>query len=654
MFCAENFVSGLTWLRRLGPVLAIAFSVPMPAVAAEPAATGATLSAEDLGRFFDGLLPYGLAEGDIAGGEVVVVRDGSVLFAKGYGVADVKTQRPVSPGETLFRAGSVSKTFTWTAVMQLVEQGKLDLDRNVDDYLDFKIPSAFDQPITLRELMTHTAGFEISAENLIDYDPARLRPLGEVLKSNIPARIFPPGKVVAYSNFGAALAGYIVERVSGEPFADYIARHIFAPLGMSHSSFAQPLPAPLQGQMASGYRTASDAPEKYELIGLAPAGALATTALDMGRFMIAQLDDGSQGSAAILKPETAQTMHALQRSEAPGLNGFALGFYEESRNGTRIIGHGGDTQFFHSDLHLIPDGKIGLYVSFNSQGKDAAVYKLRSALFEEFVDRYFPAPVSVSATTASAVADAETVSGSYISSDRQETSIFRVFTLLGASQITGTPEGILQVSTLTGVDGQPYRWREIGPLRYGQEGGPALLSFVQGADGRIDHAAWSGDPTYVLQPAPAGERAWVLPALGAALAVLVLTTLIWFAGWLTRLRYGASLSLPPAARLLRRLARVAALLWLIDLAGWFGIVMTAQSNIAALSDGLVPVLLGLYGLGLIGLGGSVVTLLAAVWSWRTPARGLPARIGDSILALAACGIGWFVLAFNLVSFATRF
>ena len=651
MFCAEKFVSGLTWLRRLGPVLAIAFSAPMPAMAAEPAATPATLSAEDLGRFFDGLLPYGLAEGDIAGGEVVVVRDGSVLFAKGYGVADVKTQRPVSPEETLFRAGSVSKTFTWTAVMQLVEQGKLDLDRDVDDYLDFKIPNAFDQPITLRELMTHTAGFEISAENLIDYDPARLRPLGDVLKSNIPARIFPPGKVVAYSNFGAALAGYIVERISGEPFADYIARHIFAPLGMMHSSFVQPLPPSLQDQMSSGYRAASDDPERYELIGLAPAGALATTALDMGRFMIAQLEDAPGG---VLKPETAQLMHAHQRSEAPELNGFALGFYEESRNGQRIIGHGGDTQFFHSDLHLIPAGKIGLYVSFNSQGKDAAVYKLRQALFEEFVDRYFPAPAATPAAVATAVADAQTVSGSYISSDRQETSIFRVFGLLGSSQITAAPDGTLQVSTLTGVDGQPYRWREIGPLRYGQEGGPALLSFVRGADGRIDHAAWSGDPTYVLQAAPIGERAWVLPALGAAIGVLVLTVLIWFVGWLIRLRHGASLNLPRGMRPLRRFARVAAVLWLADLAGWFGIVMTAQSNIAALSDALVPVLLCLYGLGLVGLAGTAVAVVAAVSSWRAPARGLFARIGDSTLAAAACGIAWFVVAFNLVSFATRF
>jgi len=647
-------VSGLTWLRRLGPALAIAFSVPMPAVAAEPAATPATLSAEDLGRFFDGLLPYALAEGDIAGGEVIVVRDGSVLFAKGYGVADVKTQRPVSPEETLFRAGSVSKTFTWTAVMQLVEQGKLDLDRNIDDYLDFKIPNTFDQPITLRDLMTHTAGFEVSAENLIDYDPARLRPLGDVLKSNIPARIFPPGKVVAYSNFGAALAGYIVERVSGEPFADYMARHVFAPLGMTHSSFVQPLPAPLQAQMASGYRTASDEPERYELIGLAPAGALATTALDMGRFMIGQLEGGGPGDTAILKLETAQLMHAHQRTEAPGLNGFALGFYEESRNGQRIIGHGGDTQFFHSDLHLIPAGKIGLYVSFDSQGKDAAVYKLRTALFEEFVDRYFPAPVAASAVVTTAVADAQAVSGAYVSSDRQDTSIFRVFGLLGASQITGAPDGTLQVSTLTGADGQPYRWREIGPLRYQEQGGSYLLSFVRGADGRIDHAAWSGDPTYVLQPAPVGERAWVFPALGAAIAVLLLTMLIWFAGWLIRIRYGASLNLPRGVRLLRRLARVAALVWIVDLGAWFGIVLTAQSNIAALSDALVPVLLGLYALGLVGLAGSAVAVVAALSSWRAPARGLFARIGDSTLAAAACGIAWFVVAFNLVSFATRF
>ena len=639
---------GWTWGALLGSMFAVVLS------ATAPAAAPPTLEPEDLGRFFDGLLPYALGQGDIAGGEVVVVQDGKILFAKGYGVVDVKTGRPVSPAETIFRAGSVSKLFTWTAVMQLVEAGKLDLDRDVNDYLDFAIPGAFGQPITLRNLMTHTAGFELSAENLIAYDEADLHPLGTVLKSNIPARIFPPGKVVAYSNFGAALAGYIVERVSGEPFAAYMARHLFEPLEMKQSSFVQPLPSALQDRMSSGYKAASDEPERYELIGLSPAGALATTALDMGRFMIAQLGAGGEGGPTLLKPETLQLMHAHQRSEAPGLNGFALGFYEESRNGQRIIGHGGDTQFFHTDLHLIPDHRTGLYVAFNSQGKDASVYKLRTALFDQFLDRYFPATTPAPAAASTAVEDAKLVSGVYLSSDRQETSIFRIFALLGASAVTAAPDGVLQVSSLTGLDDQPYRFQEIGPLLYREQGGPSLLSFVRGADGRIDHAAWSGDPTYVLQPAPIGAQAWVLPALGGAVAVLLVTVLVWIIGWLVRRHYGAALPLDRRQLILRRLARGAALVWLAVLSGWFGIVLTAQSNVAALSDGLVPVLMALNGLGVVGMFGSIIVTVATVASWRAARRSLIGRIGESVLAAAVLYLSWFVVAFKLVSFVARF
>ena len=197
-----------------------------------PPAGAAQLTRADVQAWLDGFLPYALQRGDVPGAVVTVVKDGEVLFKKGYGYADLKRKKPVDPDLTLFRPGSVSKLFTWTAVMQLVEQGKLDLDKDVNTYLDFKIPSAFGKPITLRNAMTHTPGFEEVGRNLFSDDTTKVQPNGDWLKSWTPTRIYPPGTVPAYSNYATAMAGYIVQRVSGEPFEQYIEHHIFQPLGM--------------------------------------------------------------------------------------------------------------------------------------------------------------------------------------------------------------------------------------------------------------------------------------------------------------------------------------------------------------------------------------------------------------------------------------
>ncbi|HXT48728.1 MAG TPA: serine hydrolase domain-containing protein, partial [Gemmatimonadaceae bacterium] len=187
------------------------------------------LTREDLEAFMDGIAPTQLAKGDVAGMVVAVVKDGKVLFAKGYGYSDVARKKPVSVDSTLFRIGSISKTLTWTAVMQLVEEGKIDLNRDVNGYIDFKIPAPFGKPVTMANLMTHTPGFEEVLKELFVTDTANITPLKSWLPNHLPTQIYEPGTTPAYSNYGATLAGYIVERVSGEPFTDYIARHILMP-----------------------------------------------------------------------------------------------------------------------------------------------------------------------------------------------------------------------------------------------------------------------------------------------------------------------------------------------------------------------------------------------------------------------------------------
>ena len=214
------------------------------AVAAEPSLDDRA----DLESFLDGVFKVGMEEHHVTGAVVTVVKDGQVLFAKGYGYQDVDKKSPVDPRTTLFRIGSTTKLLTWTAVMQLVEQGKLDLDADINRYLKgMQIPAAYGKPITLRHILTHTAGFEEGFLGyLITNDPKDQLPISEALKKHMAARVRPPGEMSAYSNYGAALAGLIVEQVSGVPYNDYISQHIFEPLDMQFATVQEPAPARLQ------------------------------------------------------------------------------------------------------------------------------------------------------------------------------------------------------------------------------------------------------------------------------------------------------------------------------------------------------------------------------------------------------------------------
>jgi CubicO group peptidase (beta-lactamase class C family) len=613
------------------------------------------MAATDLATFFDGMLPYMLVRGDIAGGAIVVVKDGKVLFAHGYGHADLKDRKPVSPDTTLFRIGSVSKLFTWTAVMQLVEQHRLDLDRDINDYLDFKIPAKFGKPVTLRDLMTHTTGFEDTTRDLLPATPDGVD-LGRYLKQHIPARIFPPGRIVAYSNYGAGLAGYIVQRVSGEPLDAYIQHHILAPLDMRHSTFTQPLPTNLARLLAKGYVSASDGkPKPFELVNPAPAGAMTASALDMANFMIAQLQDGRFGDAQILQPQTAALMHSRQYAAAPGLNGMDLGFYQENRNGQRIIGHGGDTIVFHSDLHLLPDANVGIFMAFNSAGKAGAVNDVRSEIFRAFLDRYFPWQDKADPAYKDAKADAARVAGWYETSRRNQSALHFLY-LLSQSHVVARPDGTITVSTLVDSAGEPLHWREIGPLHYQEVHGQSLLDFVADAHGNIRYWAAGDIPVLVYQRLPSrmGMGA-VGPQLACAIAIALATLLIWFGGWHIRRHYGTALAWTRAQATARLLSRLGVLAAIATVSGWFLLVVAVSADpLLLVRGGLATWMYLLHALGALALAGTLATIANAAQAWRMPRRSRWVRAGECLLALAMIYLAWFIVAFGLVGFNVRF
>ncbi len=536
--------------------------------------------------------------------------------------------------------------------MQLVEQGKLDLDTDVNTYLDFEVPAAFGKPVTLRNLMTHTGGFEELLRGLMHSDPGEYAGIEAYLRNNRPVRMFPPGEVPSYCNYCLTLAAYIVQRVSGETFDDYLDRHIFQPLDMQRSTFRQPLPPQLAQDMAKGYRTASDPPAYYELVGPAPAGSMAATGEDMARFMIAHLR-APQGQSTVLRPETAQLMHTSLFRAAPPSQGMALGFFERDRNGRRIIGHAGDTQFFHSDLILLPDENVGLFMSFNSTGKEGAAYRLRNAVFEQFADRFFPAPATEEPTSPAAVEHARAVAGLYASSRRAQTSFFVLMTLLGQVRVVANDDGSIVIPQLTGLNGQPKVWRAVAPYVWREAGGQQRLA-ARMENGRVRFIGFdeAGGIEVLLPVGALQSSAWILPAMLVAIGILLLTALHWPASALIRRRYGAQFPLTGQQALGYRLARVAAIIGLVFLLGWTLILQAGLSDLAAFSRMDAWVMM-VQLLGIVCLAGAGV----AIWNAWLTLRGGAGRWskGWSVaLAISCVLIVWFGFAFNLIGLRLHF
>lgn len=648
---------------RLAPSLrptpaAAPIAAALPANPTPPATTPA-LTKGDVDGWLDGYLPYALRAGGIPGAVVTIVKDGKVLTTQGFGYADLAKKTRVDPDKTLFREGSVSKLFTWTAVMQLVEQGKIDLDGDVNQYLDFKIPPFKGQPITMRQIMTHTAGFEEAANGIIVYDQKQFMSLGAYIKRWTPRRIFTPGTTPAYSNWATTLAGYIVQRVSGQDFDTYMDEHVFTPLDMKYSTFRQPLPARLVAQMAIGYPKPGD-PKPFELVVPAPAGALASPGTDMGHFMIAHLQHGQYDGRSILRPATADMMHNSPLDKVnplslmPPLNRMELGFFETNLNGREIIGHLGDTSAFHTSLHLFMKDNVGLFISFNGAGKDGAVGPLRTAVFEDFADRYFPniaaADGRVDAKTAAE--HARMMTGQWIASRRPDSSFLSLFYwLMAQDKISTGPHSELVVAGVKDAAGQPRKWVEVAPFlwhdAYGHDQLAAKVENGKVTRWIIDLAA----PFEVYERVPSAYSAtWLLPALYASVAVLLLAFLSWPIAWGARRHYKASASAAGNAFRARRATRLMAGLEIGLLVAWavtISVILSAHGGSSAV-------------LWLLQIAGIVIffgAVLVSGWNlyltW-TDGRRWTRKLGSLLVFLATLLMLYVALAFNLVAMTVNY
>lgn len=627
---------------------------PPPAIPADTApqptspATTPALTAADVGAWLDGYMPATLKAGKIAGAQVAIVKDGAVLFEKGYGYADVAAKRPMDPRQSLMRIGSTSKLLTWTAVMQQVEAGKIDLNADINRYLDFRITSP-GRAITMNDLMRHQGGFEEGLKDLLATDPKRLKTTERYLKENTRPFLFAPGEAPAYSNYGVALAGYIVQRVSGEPFARYVQRHITGPLGMTHTTFVQPLPPALAPLVAKGYRQSDQDAQPFELVETAPAGSVSATADDMARFMLVHLGNGTWNGVRILKPETVRLMRTPAQAPAPGFDTMAHGFFSTMRNGTPVIGHGGDTVVFHTDLNLLPDKGVGIFVSFNSRGERAAVYGARERLFDLFLDRYFPAPPTrTPPAIASAADDGRALVGPYESSRRVETGFISLFYLLQQDGVAANDDGTISVASIEGE-----RFREVSRGLWQEIDGTRLLRVTEVGGRRtiLD----SHNPVGVLQAVPASRNAKMFQiVVGASVAVLLLTVIFWPVGWWVRRRHAAEPVATGRAARVRLFTRLAALADLVYLFGWYRVLAPIlDTRVEVYNNSLDGTIRTLQVAAVIPIAAATIGVWNLVISFRQ-SFGWGVKVRAVMVGLALLGVLWVATIAHLIGWSLNY
>ena len=643
MFSMKRFFLGMVCLVLGLPGALTAAGKEMPPAPAVlmPSATAVSHSWDDrqeLETFVDGVMTDQMDTQHIAGAVVVIVGNGEVLLSKGYGYADVARQIPVDAEKTLFRPGSVTKLFTWTAVMQLVEQGKIDLTADINTYLtEFKIPAANLRPITMLDLMSHTAGFGETGAADATYDAAELTALGTYLARYMPSLVFPTGEVPAYSNYGATLAGYIVEQVSGEPYDQYIENHILKPLAMTLSTTRQPLPSDLAAAMSQSYTFSGEFEEQpFIYLQISPAGSLSATGADMGRFMLAHLQGGAYDGGRILAPETVRLMHSQSYTFDPALTGNAHGFAEWMVNGRRLIGHGGHIPEFITELRLFPEEGIGIFVCYNSY---IQLDKDRALLVDEFMDRYFPAP-SAQPAAAPIASDLGDYTGYYVTSREISARTPEKFFALGDMMfIRPGPDNTLlfpdvllrQLSPF-----QPDQWAEISPQVFRNARGEQMV-FKRDGRGQVRYLAFSNNSymIYLKQPWYGGQDVH-LGILIFSLITFLLTPIIALVGWvIARVQKRDAKGASGRERWARGLALGLCLAFLAFLAIFVQNLYTPDQPAVRVLAWVIAML-------------ALAVTILDIAAWRQRWWKLAGRIHYTALTLAGLAFTWFMAYWSLL------
>ena len=630
--------------RALAALALLALLAPLPALVPRPTSGAPSLADPgDVEGFVAGFLEAELAERHVPGAVFVLVRGDRVALARGLGVADVGTQAPVDPERTLFRVASVSKLFTATAAMQLVEQGRLGLDDDVNTHLrGLRVPDAFGEPVRVRNLLTHTGGFDDRFIGIASPGPDAQEPLHEHLARRLPERVLPPGRVVSYSNYGIALLGAVVEDVTGRPFEVAVAENVLRPLGMARSSFRPD--AALRADLATGYERRGSAlvPIPYDSLHVAPAGALCATGLDMARFLRAQLRGGAVDGVRVLRPETVAAMQRTQFSNDPALPGLGLAFHERRHGRYRAVEHAGDWGGFASLLEVVPDADVGFFLSYNVD--DPA---LRERFVSAFLARYLPAERAPAAEPpAGADARIGALAGWYRWNRYSRDQVTKL--IATPLHVVASGPGEVTVSA-PGSPFDPLVLREVAPGRFEAPAGDEAAVFRTDAAGR-------GSELFLAaygMPLAADRLAWweTPPALLGGLtllpAVLLSALVVWPVAGLRRRHSGAPRP-EPLARAATGTALFASAAWVACVAG--GAAALAAAAPGTLVHGPPPGFPAALACGVAGALATFPTFGFAILAWARGWWSTRFRLHYALVAAAALVLLLLAREWNLIGF----
>ena len=598
---------------------------------------------DGLDGFVDDFVAKEMKSCGAPGVAVAIVKDGAVVLTRGYGLANLEDQVPVDVNQTLFRIASVTKSVTATAVMQMVEQGKLDLKADVNDTLQsFRIPATFESPVTLASLLTHTSGLDKTFIGCGVPEGGKVS-LGDHMAARARRRFMAPGLAFAYNNHNYTLAGHLVELASGQTYDQYVAANIFEPLGMHKSGFS--LAGEELAKLAHSYKRDGGGlkrwprlPEMHDL----PAGGMFSTAPDMAKFMLAHLGQGGTGGTRIFSQESARLMHQRQFAHHRGLlDGVTYGFVEDVDKGRRAIASEGHMAGYFSLVYLVPEQNLGIFVTSNLAADGCnIVWGLPYAL----LDRYYPGEDSVSSPLQSDDFARRTsqLAGTYRSIGHSWFTFEKLGALGGmAREVEVRVIGDGAIS----VDGS--RYVEIEPLLFEREDGKRRVAFGVETFAR---EAWMSDGIGLYELVRWHGNSTLHRVLFGACMLIFITVVF---GW-------------PMGRVIRRLRQkprssTGAARW-ASIVGW----LAAALNLAFVL-GLIAAFAGPWGPFWVGFGiptsfeilltmpllagaaiPAIVTFTALAWRGRY--WSIFGRIHYTALAFFSVVWVWFLSYWNLLGF----
>ena len=602
-------------------------------------ATETEINRENVAEFVDDFFATKLEEYHVPGAVFIFVKDGNVIYSNGYGYADLEKKKKPDPALTTYRVASNSKLLVATAVMQLYQQGKLDLDTDINSYLDVKlIPGKSYKPVTLRNLLTHTPGFDDINVRMSTLDKQKRLTLEEFIKNRVPDRVYQTGEVTSYSNYGYALAGYIVERVSGQSFSSYVENNIFKPLGMTSSSFV--INNSLKDRLATPYvyMDASYDVLPYDYIYPYPAATLVTTAKDMARFMIMHLDNGRYGSQRILDDKTASFMHRQQFTNHERLPGMTFGYIEDVVNGIRILTHGGWAAGFKTTQVLIPANNAGYFISANYEYPLGKQYKIYDDFKNSFFDHFFKGFEKIQKAEQFST-DINVFKGNYRNNRYDRDTIAKLGVLLNDVKVRVLDDTSLKIKDKV--------YTRYGNTLFMEKDGNEKAGFRLEDRGRASFLFMASSPTSGYERLPWYETSGFHMILLAACIILFITSPLFFYIFYSKNEYAEN-SLSRFYKGTYILSSANGILLVLFLAAT-GLVLltTVQISLWWETPPLIPFLLVI---PLISILCTLYMLYVSARMWKKREGGSIERSYFSVITLACVVFLLFLNYFNLVGY----